>query len=328
MRDLKTSTRSIAVTAGEPAGIGPDLLILLAQRAREVPLVAYTDPDCLLQRASTLNLELKLQDYEADRAPSCEAHRLTIYPVPFPRRIRPGNPSVENVPALLESIRQATQAAMTGIAHALVTGPVHKSVIAKFGIPFSGHTEMLAELAGVEEVTMLLASEKLRVGLATRHLPLTQVPRALTQAGLETTLRILDAGLRQRFGIREPRTLVAGLNPHAGEDGYLGREEIEIISPTISRLRQEGLNIDGPFPADSLFSPAKRSQADAILAMYHDQGLAPFKALSFGEAVNVTLGLPFVRTSVDHGTALDLAGTGKVDTGSLEAAIQLAARLI
>ena len=317
----------IAITPGEPAGIGPDLLVLLAQRARELPLVAYADPDCLLDRASTLNLRLKLQDFEADRTPSCEAHRLTVYPVPFPRRAEPGKPRVENVPALLESIRQAGRAAMTGAARALVTGPVHKSVIASAGIAFPGHTEMLAELAGVREVTMLLTCRDLRVALATRHLPLADVPAALNQGGLETALRILFQGLRKRFGIRDPRVLVAGLNPHAGEDGYLGREEVDIISPTISRLRGEGFHINGPLPADSLFSRAMRVQADAILAMYHDQGLAPFKALSFGNAVNVTLGLPFIRTSVDHGTALDLAGTGRAHTGSLQAAIELAARL-
>ena len=317
----------IALTPGEPAGIGPDLTVLIAQREREFPLVVFTDPACLSQRANALDLEVELRPYSKHETPCREAGALTVFAVPFQGESDPGRPSIDNVGGVLDSIRLATESAMSGTARALVTGPVHKSVIAQSGVPFSGHTERLAELAGVRDVAMLLVSEALRVALATRHVPLAKVPAALNQADLESTLRILFEGLGRHFGIREPKVLVAGLNPHAGEDGHLGDEEVEIIAPTISRLQREGFHLDGPFAADTLFAPAMRGRADAILAMYHDQGLAPLKALGFGESVNVTLGLPFVRTSVDHGTALDLAGTGRVDTGSLESAIKLAARL-
>jgi len=314
------------VTLGEPAGIGPDLLVTFAQSARPAPLVAFADPTLLMARAKLLGLRLHIDEL-SDQAPTQSAGTLTIRPVPFGTPIEPGNARSETASAVLQSIRLAARAALDGEASALVTGPVHKSVIAESGIPFSGHTELLADLCRVPHVAMLLVSGDLRLALATRHLALRDVPQALTDTQLTQTLRVLDQGLRQSFALRNPRILVAGLNPHAGEDGHLGREEIDVIRPVIERLRDQGLSIEGPFPADTLFTQAMRARADALLAMYHDQGLAPFKALAFGASVNVTLGLPFVRTSVDHGTALDLAGTGKIDIGSFKAAVDLACKL-
>ncbi len=317
----------VAVTTGEPAGIGPDLLIGFAQTERSAPLVAFTDPAHLLQRARLLGSSLDLREYDPSRCPTCEAGALTIYPVPLGCEVTPGQPKVEAAPGILKSIETATHAALNGEMGALLTGPVQKSVLSEPGKPFFGHTEMLAELAGVAKVVMLLVSGSLRVALATRHIAVSQIAHNLNGSGLEATVRVLQQGLQTQFGIKSPRILVAGLNPHAGEDGHLGREEIDIITPTINALKAEGLHIKGPLPADTLFAPTLRSRADAILAMYHDQGLAPFKAITFGDAINVTLGLPFVRTSVDHGTALDLAGTGRIHSGSFKAAFDLACAL-
>lgn len=314
------------MTPGEPAGIGPDLLVKLAQAERRVGMIAFTDPALLKERAKLLGLPLHIEE-RGDHAPSRAAGMLTVHQVPLPIQVEPGKAHPENANAVLESIRLAAQFALDGEVAALVTGPVQKSVIAESGTPFVGHTEMLAELCHASHVVMLLVSADLRVALATRHVALKDVPQALTRDGLTQTLRILDHGLRRSFALQNPRILVAGLNPHAGEDGYLGREETEIIRPAINQLRVQGLSIEGPFPADTLFTPAMRARADAVLAMYHDQGLAPLKALAFGASVNVTLGLPFVRTSVDHGTALDLAGTGKIDLGSFKAAVDLACTL-
>jgi len=316
----------IALTPGEPAGIGPDLLVKFAQEDRCAPLIAFADPALLQARAKLLGLGLHIQE-RGGQMPSCSAGTLTVHRVPLYTRVEPGKPDSENAEAVLESIRLATQSALDGEVTALVTGPVHKSVIAESGTPFSGHTEMLAEMCQVPHVVMLLVSGDLRLAVATRHLALKDVPKALGRDGLTQTLRVLDHGLRRSFALPNPRILIAGLNPHAGEDGHLGREEIDIIKPVIERLRDQGLSIEGPFPADTLFAPKMRARADAMLAMYHDQGLAPFKALAFGASVNVTLGLPFVRTSVDHGTALDLAGTGKIDLGSFKAAVELACKL-
>ena len=317
----------MAVTPGEPAGIGPDLLITFAQGARSVPLVAFTDPAHLLRRASQLGVAIDLEEYNPHQTPSLSAGVLTIYPVPLGCDVAPGQPQVEATTGVLNSIETAARAALRGEMGALLTGPVHKAVISDAGQSFSGHTELLAKLAGAETVVMLLACRDLRVALATRHMPLSQVSANLTRSSLEATIRVLHRGLRTQFGVNEPRILVAGLNPHAGEDGHLGREEIEVIAPTLDKLRAEAMLIEGPLPADTLFAHPMRSRADAILAMYHDQGLAPFKAVAFGEAVNVTLGLPFVRTSVDHGTALELAGTGRIHLGSFKAAFDLACAL-
>lgn len=289
--------------------------------------MAFTDPAHLLRRANRLGLEIYLDEYNRDQRPSCRAGHLTVHPIPLGCEVAPGRPKVEAAAGVIRSIETAAQAALRREMGALLTGPVMKSVISESGQPFSGHTDLLAQLAGVDEVVMLLTSGTLRVALATRHIPLTDVAKSLTSSSLEATIRILCQGLRTQFGLKAPRILVAGLNPHAGEDGYLGREEIEIITPTLDKLRTEGMLIEGPLPADTLFVDTARAHADAILAMYHDQGLAPFKAVAFGEAVNVTLGLPFVRTSVDHGTALRLAGTGQIDLGSFKAALELACTL-
>ena len=318
--------KCIAVTPGEPAGIGPDLLVTYAQTARTAPLVAFADPHLLQERAKQLGLALRIEEY-CDRPPSKSAGALCVRPIPLPCRARPGKPSPETAHAVLECIRSATSAALGGEVSALVTGPLHKSVINDAGTPFSGHTDMLAHLCQASHVVMLLVSGELRLALATRHLALSEVPKALTREGLRQTLEILAQGLRQLFSFPDPRILVAGLNPHAGEDGHFGREEVDIIAPVIGKLQREGLGVEGPLPADTLFTEAVRSRADALVAMYHDQGLAPFKALAFGASVNLTLGLPFVRTSVDHGTALDRAGTGKIDLGSFAAACELASSL-
>lgn len=253
--------------------------------------------------------------------------RLQLVPVPLAATVTAGQLDAANAPAVLEMLAQAADACLRGEAAALVTAPVHKGVINRAGIPFSGHTEFLAERTGTDNVVMLLASRTLRVALATIHLPLAAVPAAITRAGLTTTLTILDHDLRQRFGIARPRIRVLGLNPHAGEDGVLGSEEQSVIGPVVTALRARGLDISGPVAADSAFTPEALADIDAVLAMYHDQGLAPLKAKHFGEIVNVTLGLPILRTSVDHGTALTLAGTGRADHSSLAAALALALEL-
>ncbi len=321
------NTKSIAVTPGEPAGIGPDLLIKFVQAERSTPLVAFTDPEHLLVRARQLRVSIDIDDYQPGTRPTCAAGRLTVAPIPLPGRVQPGQPRVECAAAILEAIEAAVQCVREGEMDALLTGPVHKSVIAESGRQFSGHTEFLKDLSGAAEVVMLLVSGSLRVALATGHVALGEVPASLTRAALEARIRILAEGLETQFAVPNPRILVAGLNPHAGEDGHLGREEHTLIAPALEALRTQGLCIEGPLPADTLFSEPVRTRADAILAMYHDQGLAPFKALTFGEGVNVTLGLPFVRTSVDHGTALDLAGSGRIDPGSFKAAFELASTL-
>jgi len=246
--------------------------------------------------------------------------------VPLARPATPGQPDPASAPAVLAMLRRAAEGCLEGEFAAMVTAPVHKAVINDAGLPFSGHTEFLAGITGGEPV-MLLAADKLRVALATTHLPLAEVPRAITAERVQRVLRVLDYDLRTRFGIAEPRILVAGLNPHAGEGGHLGREEIEVIEPALARLRREGLELEGPLPADTLFTPRRLENADAVLAMYHDQGLPVLKFAGFGRAVNITLGLPVVRTSVDHGTALDLAGTGKAESGSLVAALEAALEL-
>lgn len=324
---MKPSSRSrsepaaLALTPGEPAGIGPDLLVTLAQEGFAEPLVVIADPALLLERAE--RLALPLQVLPPDAAPS-PAGALRVLPVTLAARAVPGQPDTRNAPYVLQTLRIAVEGCRSGRFSGLVTGPVHKAVINAAGIPFSGHTEFLAEATGTPRVVMMLATPGLRVALATTHLPLKDVPAAIQPAALGETLRILHAALRERFGIPAPRILVAGLNPHAGEGGYLGREEIDVIIPCLETLRAEGLRLEGPLPADTLFTPRHLDTADAVLAMYHDQGLPVLKHAGFGNAVNVTLGLPIVRTSVDHGTALDLAGRGGADTGSLRYALQVA----
>lgn len=319
----EASAAALAITPGEPAGIGPELVVKLAQQPRRRSWRVFADPDLLLARAEQLGMPLEISS-----AATLEAGTLWVTPVPLANPAVAGRLDVDNAAAVLESLRQATAAALAGDCAALVTGPVQKSLFNDAGIAFSGHTEFLRERAGVAEVIMLLVAGTMRVALATTHLPLRAVAEAITPELLERRLRILFGGLRDAFGIEQPRVLVAGLNPHAGEDGHLGREEIEVIAPVCNRLREEGLAVIGPLPADTLFLPTQLARGDAAFAMFHDQGLPVLKHAGFGHAVNVTLGLPFVRTSVDHGTALDLAGTGTADTGSLAAALSLADELV
>jgi 4-hydroxythreonine-4-phosphate dehydrogenase len=315
----------LALTPGEPAGIGPDICIQLAQQPQQAQLVAIADPELLRQRAAELGLPITLREFSpGEPARPSTPGELCILPLPLTRPARAGILDPHNAGYVLQTLRRAVEGCSTGEFDALVTGPVHKGVINEAGIPFTGHTEFLAELTGTARVVMMLATEGLRVALATTHLPLAEVSRHITPQLLDEVIRILHRDLQQRFGLAAPRILVCGLNPHAGEGGHLGREEIEVIAPVLERLRQEGMQLFGPLPADTLFTPRYLAEADAVLAMYHDQGLPVLKHLGFGRAVNVTLGLPFVRTSVDHGTALELAGSGKAETGSLEYAIEVA----
>ncbi|MGD8709504.1 MAG: 4-hydroxythreonine-4-phosphate dehydrogenase PdxA [Ectothiorhodospiraceae bacterium] len=321
------SASTLALTPGEPAGVGPDLVVALAQAARNPRLVAVADPDLLGERAKQLGTDLTIHEYRPDGPARCGAGELEVLPVPLRRPARAGVLDAANAPYVLETLSLAAQGCRDGRFNALVTAPVHKGVINDAGVAFSGHTEFLARLCGDVTPVMMLAAGSLRVALVTTHLPLRDVADAITAETLERTSRILDADLRRWFGLEQPRILVAGLNPHAGEGGHLGREEIEIIEPALERLRGEGLVLEGPLPADTLFTPRHLQRADAVLAMYHDQGLPVLKYAGFGHAVNVTLGLPIIRTSVDHGTALDLAGTGQADGGSLRAAVDMAAEL-
>ncbi len=315
----------LAVTPGEPAGIGPDLVVALASRPRDLDWIAVADPELLAARARQLGLPLGI---ETDLSrPSRAGGRLTVAPVSLRAPVAAGRLDPANARYVLETLETAADGCIGGRFRGMVTGPVQKSVINDAGVAFSGHTEFLCARAAVPDVLMLLVAGTLRVALATTHLPLRAVPDAITPALLERRLGLLAEGLRDRFRIANPRILVAGLNPHAGESGHLGREEIDVIGPVCEAARRAGLAVRGPLPADTLFTPEQLAGADAVLAMYHDQGLPVLKHAGFGEAVNVTLGLPFIRTSVDHGTALDLAGSGRARTGSLEAALALAGRL-
>ncbi len=314
----------LALTPGEPAGIGPDLAVLLAQRERQAGLVAIADRELLAGRARALGLALRLEPFQPGTPPARTPGTLSVAHVPLRQGGLPGRLEAANAPYVLETLRQAVALCSTGVLQGLVTGPVHKGIINEAGIPFTGHTEFLAELTGTPRVVMMLATPGLRVALATTHLPLREVPDAITTERLEQVMRILHTDLTRRFGLPSPTILVCGLNPHAGEGGHLGREEIEIIEPLLDRLRAEGMRLVGPLPADTAFVPRHLEGVDAVLAMYHDQGLPVLKHKGFGRAVNVTLGLPIIRTSVDHGTALELAGTGKAELGSLEYAVEVA----
>jgi 4-hydroxythreonine-4-phosphate dehydrogenase len=321
-------TLRIALTPGEPAGIGPDLCILLARQAQAHELVVIADPDLLQARAAELGLPLTVLPCDTGQPPApAPAGHLKVLPVALRAPVEAGRLNPANAAYVLETLDAAIAGCRDGRFAALVTGPVHKGVINDAGIPFSGHTEYLAERTGSVQVVMMLAAPGLRVALATTHLPLRAVSDAISVTGLQRVLRVLHQDLRTRFGIAAPRILVCGLNPHAGEGGHLGREEIEIIAPALEALRTEGLQLFGPLPADTLFTPRYLEHADAVLAMYHDQGLPVLKHHGFGEAVNITLGLPIIRTSVDHGTALELAGSGRAEVGSLQAAITTAVQM-
>ncbi len=315
----------IALSVGEPAGIGPDLAVLLAQRAHDCEIVAYADPRLLEDRARRLGLPLELIEHREGMTPGTTAAGcLRVVPVPLAAPVTAGTLDPANAPYVLDALGAACDACAAGTADALVTGPVHKAVINEAGIAFTGHTEWLARRTGANLPVMLLEAGALRVALVTTHLSLRAVPEAVTGERVERILRILVTGLERDFGLRAPRVLVLGLNPHAGEGGHLGTEERTAITPVLEKLRGEGLRLEGPLPADTAFVPARLAEADAVLAMYHDQGLPVLKHAGFGRAVNITLGLPIVRTSVDHGTALERAGTGRVDPGSLLAALAAA----
>ena len=312
----------LAITSGEPAGIGPDLCAALPRRDWPARPVVLGDRAMIAARIHAVEPSVDLIDYVPDGTPRAGA--IEVLHVPLTRRATPGRLDVANAPYVLSLLDRAISGCQSGEFAAMVTAPVHKGIICDAGVPFSGHTEYLAEATGTPLVVMMLVGGGLRVALATTHLPLKDVSAAITRPLLTDTLRILERDLRQRFGLPAPRILVAGLNPHAGEGGHMGTEEIEVITPVLDALRMDGMQLVGPLPADTLFVPHTLQQGDAVLAMYHDQGLPVLKHASFGGGVNVTLGLPIVRTSVDHGTALDLAGTGKADPGSLFAAVELA----
>lgn len=360
MNDVSLS-KPLVITAGEPAGIGPDLCLQLAVAPPDIPLVVIADKELLLKRAAQLGIALEVQDFAAGQVPLSRPNRLTVIHVPLAAECLPGVLNAANSEYVLATLRQAVQGCRAGKFAGMVTAPVHKGIINDAGFAFTGHTEFLAEQTGTRQVVMMLvgggmrgrhgdaqhsvresaqrittatpadSSEKkyeMRVALATTHLALKDVAAAITSQLLENVLRIIQRELQRRFGIAQPRILVAGLNPHAGEGGYLGREEIEVIIPVLDKLRAEGMNVSAPLPADTLFTPHKLAQCDCVLAMFHDQGLPVLKYASFGRGVNITLGLPIIRTSVDHGTALELAGTGNADAGSLLEAIRLAAQMV
>jgi len=315
----------LAVTAGEPAGVGPEICLRLLERARERPfparIVILADRSLLAARAELLNLPGDLRDWDPSLPP--QAGTLEILHLPLAIDAHPGRLAPANSPYVLALLDRALAGCLSGEFSAMVTAPVHKGVINDAGIHFTGHTEYLAERTGTPRVVMMLAGGGLRVALVTTHLPLKDVPAAVTEVAIAETLRILHREMGSKYGIARPRILVAGLNPHAGEGGYLGREEIDVIIPVLDRLRaEEDMTLLGPLPADTMFSPPVLARGDCVLAMYHDQGLTALKYASFGHGINVTLGLPIIRTSVDHGTALELAGSGQADPGSLLVAIE------
>ena len=319
----------IVITPGEPAGIGPDLVLSLTEQAWPVELVIVADPALLQQRAETLGKQINIQLYDAHRPAQAQPQGvLTVCPVALSVPVTAGQLDKRNGDYVLATLQRAADGCLKGEFAALVTGPVHKGVINEAGVPFSGHTEFFAEQAGVEQVVMMLATDGLRVALATTHLPLRDVADAITTASLTRTIEILQHDLQTQFGITTPHILVCGLNPHAGEGGHMGREEIDVIEPVLAALRSQGYSLEGPLPADTLFQDKYLQRADAVLAMYHDQGLPVLKYKGFGRAVNITLGLPFIRTSVDHGTALELAGSGKSHNGSLLTALHQAILMV
>lgn len=319
----------IAITAGEPAGIGPDLCVALARRRVPARIVVVADRGLLEGRARRLKSSLRTEDFSGREATGGRrAGELAVCHVPLAAPVVPGRLDPKNAPYVLRTLEVAADGCRDGTFDAMVTAPVQKSVINEAGIAFTGHTEFLAERLRAPHVVMMLIGGGLRVALATVHVPLREVASRITRAGLENTLVVLRRDLIRRFAIARPRIAVAALNPHAGEGGFLGREEIDVIAPVLARMRARGFRLDGPLPADTLFTPRRLKGYDCVLAMYHDQGLPVLKHASFGAGVNVTLGLPIIRTSVDHGTALELAGRGGAEIGSLHEAVSLAARLV
>ena len=318
----------IAITSGEPAGIGLDLCAMLAFHAMPAQIVVIADLPALKQRAAALGVDIDVHPYDPQqRIPHAGDGKLCVLHIPASAPVAAGQLDKSNGRYVLQTLQRAIDGCQHGEFDAMSTAPVHKGIINDAGIEFTGHTEYLAEQTDTDEVVMMLVGGGMRVALVTRHLPLAKVSGAITQERLERTIRILHHDLVHHFGIADPRILVAGLNPHAGEGGYLGNEEIVTITPVLERLRTEGMTLLGPLPADTLFTPHNLAKGDCVLAMYHDQGLPVLKHASFGGGVNVTLGLPIIRTSVDHGTALDIAGKGIAEIGSLLAAIALAIEL-
>ena len=319
-------TLNLALTPGEPSGVGPDLLIQLAQEKQRQQIIAFADPDMLAERATMLGLPLNLVEVQDDFVSSTPSE-LAVVTVKVAMPVEPGVLNQANAPYVLNCLDAAIASCQEGLCQAMVTGPVQKSIINDAGIKFSGHTEYLAEKTKSDTVVMMLATEELRVALATTHVPLRDVPDAISVELLMPIIDVLYQDLQNKFGIKQPTILVSGLNPHAGEGGHLGHEEINVIAPVIRHYREAGRNIVGPLPADTLFTQKHLMSADAVLVMYHDQGLPVLKYQGFGRAANITLGLPIIRTSVDHGTALDIAGTGCADIGSLHAAIKVAVQM-
>lgn len=327
MVDEPPGASLIAVTAGEPAGIGPDLCVALAQTPLSSRVVIVGDREALLGRARALGVSILCRDFESRQVDPLARGELRVLHVPLAAPVKPGRLDPANSASVLRTVEIAADGCMTGTFDAMTTAPVHKAVINAAGFSFTGHTEFLAEQTGASQVVMMLVGGAMRVALATTHVALRDVAAGITRERLESVLRVLRRDLIARFAVAEPRIVVAGLNPHAGEGGHLGREEIDIIVPVLDKLRSAGFDLAGPLPADTLFQPHNLRNCDCVLAMYHDQGLPVLKYASFGAGVNVTLGLPIVRTSVDHGTGLDLAGTGKAEVGSLIEAINLACEL-
>jgi 4-hydroxythreonine-4-phosphate dehydrogenase len=320
----------LAITSGEPAGIGPDLCALLARTSIDAQLIVFADPQLIEQRARQLNIELDVVCLESPDS-ACGFQRpgtIHVFPIPLAAPVTAGELNPQNAHYVLSMLEQATQACMSLACHGLVTAPLHKGIINDAGIKFSGHTEFLAELTQIPLPVMMLETEGLRVALATTHLPIREVADAIDTEHLTRIIEILHNDLMTKYGIAQPTIFVCGLNPHAGESGHLGTEEQRIIEPVLQQLRSKGMSLIGPLPADTIFSPENLSQADAFLAMYHDQGLPVLKYKGFGQAINTTLGLPIIRTSVDHGTALSLAGSGKVDSRSFFLAINTALDLV
>ncbi len=320
--------KRIAITPGEPAGVGPDLIIKIAQYAWPTQIIVVASAQLLRDRAKLLQLPLIIKEYNANDEPTAhQAGTLIVLSVELDDVCVPGKLNANNGHYVVETLRIASEKNISGEFDAVVTGPVHKGLINQAGIPFSGHTEYFAHQANCSDVVMMLATEGLRVALVTTHIPLAYVAKAITHERLQKVARILHQDLITKFGIPSPKIYVCGINPHAGEDGHLGREEIDVMIPALDELRQEGMNLIGPLPADTIFQEKYLAEADAILSMFHDQGLPVLKFKGFGSSVNITLGLPFIRTSVDHGTALDLAGSNHADAGSFNEAIRTAITL-
>lgn len=324
--------KPLVITPGEPAGVGPELILQMLQEGFTAPMVVMADKRMLQDRAELLGVTLSIIDFDASFDESLflslPQNTLVVHDVALAEACQPGQLNSKNAPYVLRCLDLAIEGCLNGRFSALVTGPLHKGVVNEAGIPFTGHTEHLQLRCSVNKVVMMLASPRMRVALASTHLPLKDVAQSITQDSLREVMAILISDLQNKFGIPEPRILVAGLNPHAGEDGHMGREEIDVIRPVMAEFENASVKLIGPLPADTLFNKKYLEQADAVLAMYHDQGLPVLKFDGFGESVNITLGLPMIRTSVDHGTALDLAGTGTADAGSFKTAIRLAEQMV